>query len=50
MLAREAAAVALKVAVLLPTGTVTEAGMLSEGLLPVNVTLPAALNEAEEEA
>jgi hypothetical protein len=26
-----------------PTGTVTDAGMVSKGLLLVNVTLPAAL-------
>jgi hypothetical protein len=43
LLAKEAA-VALNVAVLAPTGTVTDAGMASKGLLLVNVTLPAVLN------
>jgi hypothetical protein len=39
----EAAAVALKVAVVAPTGTVIDAGTVSRGLLLVSVTLPAAL-------
>ena len=39
----EAAAVASKLAVLAPTGTVTEAGTVSKGLLLVSVTLPAVL-------
>jgi hypothetical protein len=43
LLANEAAAVALKVAVVSPTGTVTVAGVVSNELLLVNVTLPAAL-------
>jgi hypothetical protein len=43
LLATEAAAEALNAAVLAPTGTVTDAGTMSKGLLLVNVTLPAAL-------
>jgi hypothetical protein len=43
LLVKEAAAVALKVAVLAPTGTVTDAGTMSKGLLLVSATLPAAL-------
>jgi hypothetical protein len=42
LLAKEAA-VALKVAVLAPAGTVTDAGTVSKGLLLLSVTLPAAL-------
>ena len=43
MLAMEAAAVALKVAVPAPTGTVTDAGTVRRVLLLVSVTVPAAL-------
>jgi hypothetical protein len=43
LLRKPAAAVALKVAVLAPTGTVTDAGRVSKRLLLVSVTLPAAL-------
>ena len=39
MLAIEAAAVALKVAVLAPAATVTDAGVVSEALLLARVTL-----------
>jgi hypothetical protein len=46
LLVIEAAAVALKVAVLAPAATVTDAGTVSNGSLLVNVTLPdAALKE-----
>src|SRR5579863_6488782 len=41
-----AAAVALKLAVVAPAATVTDAGTVSNGLLLVKVTLPAALKAA----
>jgi len=44
--AKEAAAVALKVAVLAPTGTVTEAGTVSETLLLAKVTLEPPVGAA----
>jgi hypothetical protein len=46
LLAMEAAAVALKVAVLAPTGTVTEAGTVSEALLLASVTLDPPVGAA----
>ena len=45
MLAIEAAAVALNVAVVAPAATVTDAGTVSAGLLLVKATLPAALKD-----
>jgi hypothetical protein len=43
LLAIVAAAVALKVAVVAPEATVTEAGIVRRGLLVVSVTVPATL-------
>jgi hypothetical protein len=45
LLGIEAAAVAVNLALLAPTGTVTDEGTISNGLLLLKTTLPAALND-----